>query len=147
MTNIELYLRGAMPYDKLTDAERCAICVAREGWLVQWIDEADWHPYCSAYMQYGWQMGEPDSDGECVADFMWKPVTQYLYDDTAALQFVERFGIEVGPIRNLIEDQLVVIGWYAEAANGYTENGTPSAAIVACVCEIAKAEWLYKEAK
>ena len=109
---------------------------------MQWIDEADWHPYCSAYMQYGWQMGEPDSDGECVADFMWKPVTQYLYDGTAALRLVEQFRLQVFPAYRGGGFEC-----YPQQAGWMGCGDAPNAAIVACVCELAKAEWPYKEAK
>lgn len=159
MTNIEAYLSGAVEYDALTDAERCAICAAMEGCLV-WDDTTPrsaqhfsrldvmiypnhcckrvggqgivWNEYYT--MTFGeYYYRQPDK-----STF----IDHYLSDGTAALRLVERFGID-----------LIFYGteWRTTAPVGndsydcVDERGDiPSAAIVSAVCALARAQYPYK---
>ena len=151
MTNIERYLRGALPLDELTNAERCAICAAREGRFVTDIEQfkkdfPNTH-VSSSYPRGGYQIiarYKPGPYGAWADSVYTFAPDQYLYDGTAALRLVERFRIELmPPTRN-------GKGWAAYPhvpVKVYVRGPTSMAAIVACVCEIVKAEWPYKEAK
>lgn len=133
MTNIERYLRGVLPYDELTDAERCAICAAKEGRFVRrgrnLIKGATYE-----------QLHETTGGNEC-----WLNCTYYLYDGTAALRLVERFRLMIQPAGPEWACYPINAFAYPSGDTGY--GSTPATAIGACVCEIAKAEWPYKEGK
>lgn len=136
MNAIEQYLSGAVEYEALSNAEKCAICAAMEGRF----------PFPNpGYPEYGMWLrhrGEKLQEWPCKCD-------DYLNDGTAALRLVERFRIDLCPAIR-IDDMSE--GWGAgfvhssivgaEVETSYAD--TVSAAIVAAVCALARAQYPYK---
>lgn len=117
MTRIEQYLTRAIELDALTLNETCAICAAMEGHFVEFTSIGVFIPI---------------SPGCCGR------ADNYLNNGTAALRLVERFEISL----DCDGEWMAIINYKNEMVDHVAEfAATPQAAIVACVCALARERW------
>lgn len=131
MNHVEAYLFGAVKYDTLSDAEKCAICAAMEGFFIKSSERSRSR---TDFFAFGKGTGLFGCD--------WRDIEfsdlHYFRSGTAALRLVERFKID---LLHTVEFGLIA----AIKGAKFQKGVTPSAAIVAAVVSLARNQWPYKE--